>query len=228
MVEFHPSADELRAFAAGRLDDASSAVLESHLLACNACWTVIDAAQASHPLLERLKRLPPERRARLPCQPVKPNADAPSHEPPAPPPDLTDHARYRVIEFIGQGGMGQVWKARHLLMNRLVAIKVVSPVLLQSASAVGRFRREVEAAARLDHPNIVRAFDAEQVGGLHFLVMEFVEGLDLARLVRDRGPLPVAEACGYARQVALGLQHAHERGMVHRDIKPQNLLRTGR
>src|SRR5205807_7253241 len=89
-----------------------------------------------------------------------------------------------------------------------------------------RFRREVRAAARLQHPNIVTAFDAEQAGDVHFLVMEYVEGTTLAQVVGRRGPLPVAEACGYVRQAALGLQHAHERGMVHRDIKPQNLMRT--
>src|SRR5262249_36597550 len=91
---------------------------------------------------------------------------------------------------------------------------------------VERFRREVKAAARLAHPNIVTAHDAEQAGDVHFLVMEFVEGVSLARLVEGRGPLPLAHACHYARQVAQGLQHACERGMVHRDIKPQNLMLT--
>ena len=89
-----------------------------------------------------------------------------------------------------------------------------------------RFRREVKAAARLAHPNIVAAHDAEQAGDTHFLVMEFVEGTDLARLVAERGRLPVTEACDYIRQAARGLQHAHERGMVHRDIKPHNLMCT--
>src|SRR5262249_49763644 len=86
---------------------------------------------------------------------------------------------------------------------------------------------EVKAAAKLTHANIVNAFDAEQVGNLHFLVMEYIEGSDLAHVVAERGPLPVAEACNYTSQAALGLQHAFERGMIHRDIKPQNLMRTG-
>ena len=90
-----------------------------------------------------------------------------------------------------------------------------------------RFQREIQAAAALDHPNIVRAYDADQIGGTHLLVMECIEGAtDLAKLVKKNGPLPVAQACEYIRQAALGLQHAFERGMVHRDIKPANLLLT--
>jgi serine/threonine protein kinase len=142
------------------------------------------------------------------------------------PASLTDHTRYRVLELIGVGGMGAVYKAEHQLMERAVALKVINPNLVDSPSTVERFRREVKAAARLAHPNIVTAFDAEQAGGSHFLVMEFVEGTSLGRLVADRGPLPVAQACDYIHQASLGLQHAFERGMVHRDIKPQNLMLT--
>src|SRR5207247_2929676 len=91
---------------------------------------------------------------------------------------------------------------------------------------VERFRREVKAAASLSHPNIVQAFDAEQAGDMHFLVMEFVPGTHLGCLLAERGPLPVGEACEYIRQAALGLQYAHEHGMVHRDVKPHNLMRT--
>src|SRR5262249_3247528 len=91
---------------------------------------------------------------------------------------------------------------------------------------VERFRREVRAAARLSHPNIVTAHDADQAGDTHFLVMEYVAGTSLDRELRRRGPFPVAEACDLIRQAALGLQHAHERGMVHRDVKPANLLLT--
>src|SRR5687768_15120809 len=120
--------------------------------------------------------------------------------------------------------MGAVYKAEHRLMRRTVALKVINPKFIQTKQAVERFRREVEAAARLHHPNIVTAFDAEQAGDLHFLVMEYVNGIDLSKLLEERGPLPVAEACEYIRQAALGLQTAHESGMVHRDIKPQNLM----
>jgi tRNA A-37 threonylcarbamoyl transferase component Bud32 len=122
--------------------------------------------------------------------------------------------------------MGTVYKAEHLLMKRPVALKVINRELVAKAGTIERFSREVRAAARLTHPNIVTAFDAEQASDLHFLVMEYVDGVSLARRVAETGPLPVAEACDYVQQAALGLQHAHECGMVHRDIKPQNLMLT--
>src|SRR5581483_11401563 len=222
-VESHPGKERLQAFAEGRLGDDAFAAMESHLLACTECWEVIEAARPGHPLLGLLKGLPEQvRKPLLAGALTSPLA----HGEATPPPELRDHPRYEILECVGRGGMGVVWKARHLLMSRAVAVKVIRPALLRSPSAVRRFRSEVEAAASLDHPNIVRAYDAERVEGVHFLVMEFVEGVDLARLVRERGPLPVAEACEYARQVALALQHAGERGMVHRDIKPHNLMRT--
>ncbi len=140
------------------------------------------------------------------------------------PPDVEHHPRYRVLGLLGAGGMGTVYKARHLLMDRLVALKVVNPGLVGEPEMAERFRREVKAAARLAHPNVVTAYDAERAGDTHFLVMEYVEGTNLARLVAERGPLPVGQACDYARQAALGLQHAHEQGMVHRDVKPHNLM----
>ena len=145
------------------------------------------------------------------------------------PEELNDHPRYRVVAALGAGGMGAVYRAEHRLMDRPVALKVIRGDLLGNEAMVERFRREVKSAARLaSHPNIVAAYDAEQAGETHMLVMEFIEGTDLARLVDRRGPLPVGEACEYARQAALGLQHAFEDGMVHRDIKPQNLMRTTR
>jgi WD40 repeat protein len=142
------------------------------------------------------------------------------------PPELAEHTRYRVLGLLGRGGMGAVYRAEHRLMERPVALKVIARDLIDDPAAVERFRREVKAAARLSHAHIVQAYDADQAGDVHFLVMEYVEGTDLARLVAERGPLPVAQACDYVRQAALGLQHAFEHGMVHRDIKPQNLMRT--
>jgi hypothetical protein len=111
-------------------------------------------------------------------------------------------------------------------MNRQVALKVIKPHLVRNEAAVQRFRREVQAAARLHHKHIVTAYDAERAGDIHFLVMEFVPGVNLDEVIRQRGPLPVAEACDIVRQAAEGLQHAHELGMVHRDIKPHNLMVT--
>lgn len=131
---------------------------------------------------------------------------------------------YVVVDRIGAGGMGEVYQAQHRRMKRRVAIKVLSPELTRTPGAAQRFQREVEAAARLIHPNVVTAFDAGEAGGVHFLVMEFVEGQDLAALVQQRGPLDVATALDCILQAARGLEYAHGEGVVHRDIKPSNLL----
>jgi serine/threonine protein kinase len=137
--------------------------------------------------------------------------------------------QYRILGYIGQGGMGRVYKAMHRTMKRVVAIKILSPELVKTEKARKLFKHEVRAAARLLHPNIVTAHDANKVSGRYFLVMEYVDGPNLDQLVRRKGPLPVSLACEVIRQAALGLQHAYEMGMVHRDIKPANLLvqRTG-
>lgn len=132
--------------------------------------------------------------------------------------------QYRVLDELGRGGMGRVFKAEHQTMNRIVALKVVAASLMKTERARKLFQREVRAAARLIHPNIVTAYDANHVGDRHYLVMEFVNGPNLQDLVKERGPLSVGQACDFIRQAAIGLQYAHEMGMVHRDIKPSNLL----
>src|SRR5262249_47178851 len=132
--------------------------------------------------------------------------------------------QYRILEEIGRGGMGRVYKAQHMTMHRTVALKVLAAAMTRTARARQLFQREVRAAARLVHPNIVTAFDANQLDDRLYLVMEFVDGPNLQALVRKRGPLPVNQACEFIRQAALGLQHAHEMDMVHRDVKPSNLL----
>lgn len=131
---------------------------------------------------------------------------------------------YRLLEKLGAGGMGTVFRAEHRRMKRIVALKVLSSELTKSAELVQRFQREVEAAARLTHPNIVHAFDADEVRGTHFLVMEYVTGSNLEAIVRERGPLSVSLALRCILQGAQGLEYAHQRGVVHRDIKPANLL----
>jgi tRNA A-37 threonylcarbamoyl transferase component Bud32 len=131
---------------------------------------------------------------------------------------------YVLLDKLGEGGMGQVFKAHNWKLGQVVALKLIRKERLTSADAVRRFHREIRAAAQLNHPNVVHAYDADEIGGTHLLVMEYAEGTDFARMVRERGPLPVAEACEYVRQAALGLQHVYERGLVHRDIKPSNLL----
>ena len=131
---------------------------------------------------------------------------------------------YLILDQIGTGGMGQVYLAEHVNMRRLVALKVLPVFSSDDAVARERFHREARAAGTLDHPNIVRVFDLCQEGKLLYLVMEYVEGISLQAAVLRYGPLDVASACHYARQIAYGLQHAHEMGFVHRDIKPANLL----
>src|SRR5260370_12048175 len=122
--------------------------------------------------------------------------------------------------------MGAVVKAEHRLMERGVALKIIRKDLMDRPAALERFPQEVRAAARLVHPHIVTAYDADQAGDVHFLVMEYVEGKSLDGVLGQEGPLPVDQACDWIRQAALGLQHAWEQGMVHRDIKPGNLLLT--
>jgi len=132
--------------------------------------------------------------------------------------------KYLILDRLGEGGMGKVYKARHQTMNRIVALKVIHPSRVANPVAVQRFHREIKAIAQMSHPNIVWAFDADHVGSVHFFVMQYLPGIDLSRMVKEQGPLDVVRACDYIRQAALGLQHIAEHGMVHRDIKPSNLL----
>jgi serine/threonine protein kinase len=134
---------------------------------------------------------------------------------------------YDLLERIGAGGMGEVWKARHRKLNKLVALKQLLPgARLPDPETRARFLQEILAVGRLDHPNLIEAHDAGEQDGMVYLVMKLVEGQDLARLVKERGPLPVSEACALMRQTALGLHYLHELGLVHRDLKPSNLMRT--
>ena len=132
--------------------------------------------------------------------------------------------RYVLLDRLGIGAMGRVFKARHRLMDRLVALKVVLPVSAASQHSISRFFREMKIVGVLDHPNVVRAFDADQHEDSPYIVMEYLEGEDLERVLRRRGMLPPQEVIDCMIQVASGLAHAHEKGVVHRDIKPTNLF----
>jgi serine/threonine protein kinase len=136
--------------------------------------------------------------------------------------------KYIVVDCLGRGGHGIVYKARHHLMpQRFVALKTVDTSSLhKSNDALARFRREIDILARLEHPNVVRAYDVLRTRSQLYLVLEYVEGRDLASLVKERGPLPIPEAVGYAIQAARALSYAHRCGVVHRDLKPANLLLT--
>jgi Leucine-rich repeat (LRR) protein len=218
-IRDHPSREDLQAYSQGLLGPEAASAVEEHLGDCSSCCELVEktpndsfvcalrAADSTTPDVERGVE-----------------ADVPPGAAAEVPHDLMDHPKYRVLGLVGQGGMGAVYRAVHRRMDRLVALKVVHPRLMRKPAAVQRFHQEVRAAARLHHPNIVTAHDADQAGGVHFLVMEYVEGISLADLVRRRGPLPVRQAAEFIRQAALGLQHAHERKMVHRDVKPQNLM----
>src|SRR5205085_10280188 len=132
--------------------------------------------------------------------------------------------KYRLLERLGAGGMGAVYLCEHVLMGRRVALKVLPLAQAEDPASLARFYREAKAVARLDHANIVRAYDIDREDKLHFLVLEFIDGVNLHDFVKKNGVLSVERATHYIRQAATGLQHAHEAGLVHRDIKPGNLL----
>jgi serine/threonine-protein kinase len=132
--------------------------------------------------------------------------------------------RYILLDHIGQGARGRVFKARHRLMDRTVALKVVSTGSTSSERAIPRFFREMKIVALLDHPNVVRAIDADEHEGWLYIVMEYLEGEDLEGVFAHRGPLPPNEVIAYMAQACRGLAHAHERGVIHRDVKPTNLF----
>ena len=202
----HPGPERLAAFRLGRLPSAERAATEAHLAGCDACRRQLSSLSDATVL--SVMRQPvgateaPQGPAPRPAGPRPPDGPA----------ELANHPRYRVLQLLGRGGMGAVYKAEHRLMQRLVALKVIDRGLTGDPAAVERFRREVIAAARLTHPNIVTALDAEQVGNLHFLVMEYVEGTNLAALVARRGGLPVLQACNYAAQAAAGCAEGHQPG----------------
>ncbi|MFV2065672.1 MAG: protein kinase [Pirellulales bacterium] len=133
---------------------------------------------------------------------------------------------YRIIREIGRGGMGVVYEAVHTKLDKPVALKVLPEDRLQREPLVQRFFREMKAIGRLDHPNIVRATDAGEAEGVHYLAMELVDGLDLSTVSKRIGPLSVADACELVRQAAVGLEYVHQQGSIHRDVKPSNLMVT--
>ena len=132
--------------------------------------------------------------------------------------------KYKLLERVGVGGMGQVFLCEHMYMKRRVAIKVLPPAKAEQPAALGRFYREARAAGSLEHPNIVRTHDIDQDGNLHFIVMEYVDGSNLLDMVKKFGPMDIRRACHYIQQVAVGLDFAFRSGIIHRDIKPGNIL----
>jgi serine/threonine protein kinase len=182
--------------------------------------TATVSVPAPSPLAE-LTTLPPPSTPQPSDLAARPSSGAPAAAPEA----FPIIPGYEILRRLGQGGMGQVYKARHADSDRLVAVKIIRADRQEDVQIIRRFQREAKAGRRVDHPNIVAFLDAQQIENLCYLTMEYVEGNDLAQLlVQADGPLAVPLACECARQAALGLQHAHERGLIHRDVKPSNLL----
>ena len=229
-VGAHPSADTLRAFGQGKLDDFAAQGVIDHLARCAACARAV-AAQSGDDFLVRLREA---RQSGTTPVPVKAAGRRAAEPAPLPakltpplanlPPELAANEQYEILRELGRGGMGVVYLARNRLLQRLEVLKVVNQDLLTRAGGKERFLREIQSAAKLNHPNVVTAYNAMQIGGLLFFAMEYVEGEDLAQVVKTRGLLPVVNACYYVQQAAQGLQHAWDKQMVHRDIKPQNLI----
>ena len=230
-----PSDDALLSYIPGVLGDEDAAVVLAHLQSCSSCQSRVTVLQ---------KRLSSEGPGRADAAPTAgrhsdatPGGDqvagqALSSDPAAPTLAYVPKRRtvpeqigqYQVLGPIGRGGMGVVYKGYHPRLQRHVAIKLLHGLHLADNTAIIRLQREQAAAGRVEHENIIYAFDAGEQDGVDYLVMEYVEGVDLARLVAGSGPLSVADSCEIARQVALGLGHIEACGLVHRDIKPSNLM----
>jgi serine/threonine protein kinase len=226
--EVHLAEYMLNAYVLGKLDDISAASVQSHLQSCPACRRRLAQPSPDRPLDARaapgvsapdwsqLGPLPIDRRPFGPALVPVPAESLP--------PGLIDHPDYEIIGELGRGGMGVVYLAQNKLMGRREVFKVVSRDLMNSRGALDRFLREMRNAGSLLHANIVTAYSAIRVDDTIVFAMEYVEGYDLAKLVKAQGQLPVRHACNFIQQTALGLQFAHEKGMVHRDIKPGNLM----
>jgi hypothetical protein len=213
MVETRcPSREQLAAFLAHSLSADTDRTLAQHVRTCATCRAALQAMGAASAAAS--PSLPPLGSAELPAM-SSPQMTV-----------LGELGGYRLLEQLGRGGMGVVYRAWHAELDRPVAVKVLAARWVESEAAVQRFQQELRAVGRLDHPNIVRALDARSIGQTHFLVTEFIAGLDCDDLVRRVGPAPVVDACELIRQAADGLQYIHQQGLVHRDIKPANLMVT--
>ena len=215
-----PPRNRLKAYLAGRLDEQDSDVLERHLLECIECEQAASALDHDPDTLVELLQLGPTPSAKPNSLELPARVESPLMLPAIP----SVIASYELLKQLGNGGMGAVYLARHKKLDKQVAIKLLPALPAKMPEFVARFQREMRAAGQLDHPAIVRSTDAGEENGVHFLVMDAIDGLDLSRIARAQGPLSIADACEVARQAALGLSHAHEKGIVHRDIKPSNLM----
>lgn len=240
-----PPESVVEGFAIGDLEDDLAEQISLHLAECDSCVATLESIeQTKDTVLDLLDRLntpstcldEPELNAIISrvgdTTVIASEEDRSSHVQdfgPLDPDPLAldrpvDLGSYRLTEKLGQGGMGAVYKAVHTQLEKTVAIKVLAANRFGDAGSTKRFKREMKAIGRVQHPNVVVAHDGGVFGSEHFLVMEFVDGLDVAALDRLHGGLPVEVACEIVRQAAVGLQHAHDQGLIHRDIKPSNLM----
>lgn len=226
-------ADQLKSFALGRLNDEQAQQVTAHLQKCADCEQTLAGFDDTHDSLMlqiRSASTTPDAEDR-PAElehalneiaSSRSDSQRPAFKPTG---GNDDWVRdYRLLEQLGQGGMGTVYKAIHERLQRTVALKLLPAKRLRNNEAVGRFEREMRAIGRLDHPAIVRATDAGEVDGTHFLAMDYVPGIDVSKVVRLIGPLRVPDACEIVRQAAIGLSYAHGQGLIHRDVKPSNIM----
>jgi serine/threonine protein kinase len=231
-ASLHPTDQTLDSFRQGKLDTAAAEAVSAHLVSCAACRARVAGVSSAGaaprrpgPQAQGRPETPPPMGSSLDDDPrilgKVPDAPPP---PETLPPGLADHPDYQVLRELGRGGMGIVYLAHNQLMGRDEVLKVMGRHIIEKPGVLDRFLREIRAVARLRHPNIVTAYSAFRLGDSIAFAMEYVDGYDLSRLVKDKGPLSVAHASHFIYQAALGLQHAYEEGMVHRDIKPGNLM----
>lgn len=226
--------ETLKQYLAGWIDTNQTAEIEQHLSACAACEQTIAELESDPDTLfesvrngDQQRKAAPENNSLLSAamDRVKCLMDSePATNEPKTSVAVGNLGVYQLIHPLGRGGMGAVYLARHRTLGKQVAIKLLPESWGLRREALARFQREIRAVGKLNHQSIVSATDAGEQHGTHYLVMEYVDGMDLSRIARLVGPLKIADACALARQVALGLSYAHAEGIVHRDVKPSNLI----
>jgi len=231
-----PSQETLMAFASGKVDDEQLSLVSEHLTYCFECDSTIAKLDSDDNSIVAMLRSPqaapfakePEYEQAMKALQSEPRGRGEGfHQSFLPETEDSVH-EYELLGVIGRGGMGVVHRARHRRLGHQVALKILPVHRHSDAASTSRFEREFAAVGKLHHPNIVKAYDAGDANGLHFLVMELIDGVNLHQLVKRQGPLQVADACEIIRRAALGLHHAHQHGLVHRDMKPSNVLLSRR